>query len=349
MGPDSGDENIAHAVGMREVSTERGARFGSGYRPSQMMIVLGTTVIIALILSVTLKGFFSLGNLFALLRGISVLGIFGLGMAVVVIGKGIDLSQLAIACACAALSILMVDAGYPVVLALCACLVLAGGLGVLNGFLISIVEIPALFTTLASGLLVLGVARSSFVQHYVLYLTEGHNGLLSLGRDVAGHVPVPVIVFIGCILMVHLFLSRVVLGRYIYAHGDNADAARLTGIAVRPLTMLEYALSAMIGYIGAILMVASSGMMHLQVVEGMFIYDVILVVVLGGVSLVGGRGGVMCVIAGSLLIGVMRNAMTIMDMDSQTQNIIMGFVLLVALVVDSYVHPRDDETAKQGD
>lgn len=348
MSTNSGDENIVREEGMRVAGSERRVGLGGGYRPSQMIIVMGTTVIIALILSVTLKGFFSYGNLLALLRGISVLGVFSLGMAVVVIGKGIDLSQLGVACACAALSILLIDAGYPVVLSLCACLVLAGVLGVINGFLISIVEIPALFATLASGLLALGVARSTFVQHYVLYLTEGHNGLIRLGGNVAGHIPVPVIVFICCASLVHLFLSRIVLGRFIYAHGDNADAARLTGISVRPLTMVEYAISAVIGYIGAMLMVASSGMMHLQIAEGTFIYDVILVVVLGGVSLVGGRGGVMCVIAGSLLIGVMRNAMTIMDMDSQTQNIIMGFVLLVALVVDSYVHPRDDETAKQG-
>jgi ribose transport system permease protein len=314
-----------------------------------MSIVLGTTVIIASVLSVSLKGFFSLGNLFALLRGISILGIFSLGMAVTVIGKGIDLSQIAIACACAALSIVMIDAGFPIAVSLCACLLLAGALGVLNGFLISIVEIPALFATLAFGLLVLGVARSAYVKHYVVYLTKGHNALLRLGGDLAGHVPVPVVVFAGCALVVHLFLSRTVLGRFIYAHGDNADAARLSGIAVRPLTMVEYAVSGMVGYIGAILMVSSSGMMHLQIVEGTFIYDVILVVVLGGVSLVGGRGGVMSVIAGSLLLGVMSNAMTIMNMDSQTQNIIMGFVLLLALVLDSWAHPRDDETAKQGD
>lgn len=331
------------------LSGERKMGAGGGYRPSQMVIVLGCTLVIAAILSVTLKGFFSLGNLFALLRGISVLGVFSLGMAIVVIGKGIDLSQLAIACACAALSIIMIDAGYSPFVSLLICMAVAAALGILNGYLISIIEIPALFATLAFGLLILGVTRSTFVQHYVVYLTEGHNDLIILGGNIAGHIPIPVIIFLCCAILVHLFLSQTVLGRFIYAHGDNADAARLTGIAVRPLTMVEYAISAVIGYLGAMMMVASSGMMHLQIAEGTFIYDVILVVVLGGISLVGGRGGVMCVIAGSLLIGVMRNAMTIMDMDSQTQNIIMGFVLLLALVVDSYVHPRDDETAKQGD
>ncbi len=320
-----------------------------GYRPSQTGIVLGATFIIALILSVTLKGFFSTGNLFAMLRSISILGIFGIGMAVVVIGKGIDLSQIAIASVCAAGSIIMINAGYSVVWSLLAGFVIATGIGVLNGFLISFVEIPALFSTLASGLFTLGVMRSTYVPAYVVFLSPEHKELLRFGGNIANGLPVPVLIFSGSALLLHLFLSKTVWGRYIYAHGDNADAARLTGIAVRPLTMLEYALSLGIGYIAAILMVASTGLMHLQIAEGTLIYDVILVVVLGGVSLIGGRGGVMGVIAGTLLVGVIRNAMTIMDIDSQTQNILMGIVLLMALIIDSILHPRDDETAKQGD
>jgi ribose transport system permease protein len=162
-------------------------------------------------------------------------------------------------------------------------------------------------------------------------------------------VPVPILIFGATAILLHLFLSRTVLGRSIYAHGDNPDAARLTGIATRPLTMLEYALSAAIGYVGGVVMIAETALMHLQVAESTLIFDVIMVVVLGGVSLVGGRGNVMSVVVGTLLIGVLLNGMTIMDMDVQTQNIIKGIVLLVAIVLDSYLHPRDEETSKQGD
>jgi ribose transport system permease protein len=120
-------------------------------------------------------------------------------------------------------------------------------------------------------------------------------------------------------------------------------------MATRPLTMLEYALCSGIGYVGGVMMVASTSLMHLQIAESTVIFDVILVVVLGGVSLVGGRGNVFSVIAGTLLIGVLLNAMTIMNLDIQTQDMIKGAVLLVAITLDSYVHPRDEETAKQGD
>jgi ribose transport system permease protein len=85
------------------------------------------------------------------------------------------------------------------------------------------------------------------------------------------------------------------------------------------------------------------------VVVGTQIFDVILVVVLGGISLVGGRGGVFSVIVGCALIGTLLNAFTIMDVNTEVQNIIRGVVLLVAIIVDNWLHPRDEETARQGD
>ena len=117
-----------------------------------------------------------------------------------------------------------------------------------------------------------------------------------------------------------MFLTRTTLGRFIYVHGDNAEAARLTGVAVRPLTMLEYALSSAIGYVGGVIMIAETGLMHLQVAGSTLIFDVIMVVVLGGVSLVGGRGNVPGVLAGTLLIGVLLNGMTIMDLDIELKH-----------------------------
>lgn len=318
-------------------------------RPSQTTAVLAMCVILIVAFSATLNGFFTVGNLFALARNISILGILALGMAVVVIGRGLDLSQVAAFAASTAIAIIVMNAGYPTWLALLIGLVLAIVIGVLNGFLISVVEMPPLLTTLASSLAVLGIIRSTAVQHYVVYLGKGHDDFMKLGGNLWDGVPVPILIFGATAILLHLFLSRTVLGRSIYAHGDNPDASRLTGLATRPLTMLEYALSAGIGYVGGVVMIAETALMHLQVAESTLIFDVIMVVVLGGVSLVGGRGNVMSVVVGTLLIGVLLNGMTIMDMDVQTQNIIKGIVLLVAIVLDSYLYPRDEETSKQGD
>jgi ribose transport system permease protein len=329
--------------------TVAGVQQSGGGGPSQAVIVLGVTLVLFLLLSIILPGFISLGNLFTLSRNISILGILGLGMAVVVIGRGIDLSQIATLACSSAIAITLLNNGWPPLAAIGFGLLLSVAIGLANGYLVSVIEIPPLFTTLASSLLVLGVTRALVVPHYQVFLQPGHDWLLALGGTVPGGVPVSVIAFAICALFLHLFLSRTVLGRFIYAHGDNAQAARLSGMATRPLTMLEYAICSGIGYVGGVIMVGSTALMHLQVAESTMIFDVILVVVLGGVSLVGGRGNVVSVIAGTLLIGVLLNAMTIMNLDIQTQDMIKGAVLLVAIMLDSYIHPRDEETAKQGD
>ncbi|WP_244485114.1 ABC transporter permease [Bradyrhizobium tropiciagri] len=316
---------------------------------TQTTAVLAMCAALIVVFSIFLNGFLTLGNLFALARNISILGILALGMAVVVIGRGLDLSQVASFAASTAIAIILMNSGYATPVALFIGFVMAIAIGFLNGFLISVIEMPPLLTTLASSLAVLGVVRTTAVQHYVVYLSKGHDEFLRLGGNVWGGVPISILIFAATAVVVHLFLSRTVIGRFVYAHGDNPDAARQTGLPTRPLTMIEYALCAAIGYIGGVVMVAQTALMHLQVAESTIIFDVIMVVVLGGVSLVGGRGNVMSVIAGTLLIGVLLNGMTIMDMDVQTQNIVKGIVLLIAILLDSRLHPRDEETSKQGD
>lgn len=326
-----------------------GSSGARGLKLTQTTAVLVMCAALIVVFSIFLKGFLTFGNLFALARNISILGILALGMAVVVIGRGLDLSQVASLAASTAIAIILMNSGYATPVALLIGFVMAIAIGILNGFLISVIEMPPLLTTLASSLAVLGIVRTTAVQHYVVYLSKGHDEFLRLGGNIWGGVPISILIFAATALVVHLFLSRTVVGRFVYAHGDNPDAARQTGLPTRPLTMIEYALCAAIGYIGGVVMIAQTALMHLQVAESTIIFDVIMVVVLGGVSLVGGRGNVMSVIAGTLLIGVLLNGMTIMDMDVQSQNIVKGVVLLIAILLDSRLHPRDEETSKQGD
>ncbi|HQT80497.1 MAG TPA: hypothetical protein PLD10_25940, partial [Rhodopila sp.] len=138
-------------------------------------------------------------------------------------------------------------------------------------------------------------------------------------------------------------------GRFIYSQGDNPDAARMAGIALRPLTVLEYVIVALVAWLAGLVWIGTTGSMQMQITQGTMVFDVILVVVLGGISLVGGRGGVFSVVVGCALIGTLLNAFTIMDVNSEVQNIIRGFVLLAAIILDNWLHPRDEETARQGD
>jgi len=116
-------------------------------------------------------------------------------------------------------------------------------------------------------------------------------------------------VWVGSFL--HCFLSGTSIGRFIYAQGDNPEAARLSGIALRPQIVLEYVLVAVFAWLAGLVWIGQTGSMQTNiVVVGAKVFDVILVVVLGGISLVGGRGGVLSVIVGCALIGTQLNAFT---------------------------------------
>ena len=131
--------------------------------------------------------------------------------------------------------------------------------------------------------------------------------------------------------------------------GDNPAAARASGIATRPLILLQYVLSAMIGYFAGLVTAISVASMNTRVVNSTLVYDVILVAVIGGISLSGGRGNIRNVIVGTMLIGILLNGMTMLNMPYTAQNIVKGGVLLIAIIVDSYFNPRDEQTSQQGD
>lgn len=326
------------------------AALGRGIRRlGQEQIVLFTTLVLAVAFSVFVPGFASVKNILTLLDGIAVLGILSLGAAIVIIGRGLDISQVASLAIGAALAAVVMRDGGSISSGIVCGFAIALAIGATNGLVIAFVEVPPLFATLATNLLMYGLAQNFIVgSTYLVYVPDNAKAFLALGGGLGG-VPVPVLIFVGLALLVHLFLSRTRLGRFIYAHGDNPEAARLSGIPLRPLIILEYSLSAVIGYLAGLVLMATLSSIDTQIVMGTEIFDVILVAVLGGVSLVGGRGGVLSVIAGGLLIGVMLNGMTLLNMSNDAQNIFRGLVLLVAIVGDNLLHPRDEETARQGD
>lgn len=311
--------------------------------------MVGVTLLLAAGFALTLPGFATIGNLLGLTRSVAILGILGIAMSVVVIGRGLDLSLVATMAVSSAFALQLMQQGWGWPGAVAAGMGVAIVIGLINGFIIAFVEVPALFTTLATGFLIFGLGRTFLLGGLITYLPAGMESFSWLGQGRLWGIPAPVIVLALVAIVVQVFLSRMTVGRFVYAHGDNIEAARLTGIAVRPLTMLEYAICAAIGCVAGLVMAASTASINTQIVNSTLIFDVILVVVLGGVSLVGGRGGVLSVLAGTALIGTLLNGMTILDLDNNVQNIVKGGVLLAAIILDNRLHPRDEETARQGD
>ncbi|TDE41145.1 ABC transporter permease [Antarcticimicrobium sediminis] len=315
----------------------------------QQTIVTGLFLVIFLMFAIFLPGFFTAGNLLVLIRSVSVLGILGLGMAIVVIGRGIDLSMIATLSVPAALVMTLAAAGYHPVVAILAGLAFSIATGIVNGVLVAYAEIPALFTTLAVGIGIAGIGQSGMFEYDIIAWPVELDSIAWIGRGKIFGLPYSILAFAAAALIVHVFLKKTRLGFFIYAIGDNLSAARITGVRARPIIILQYVMSAGIALFAGLVLSASSNSMDTRIFNLTWIYDVILVVVLGGIGLSGGRGGVMNVIIGTILIGTIVNGMTILNVSFQGQNLVRGLILLSALLLDSIVNPRNEETAKQGD
>ena len=296
-----------------------------------------------------LPGFAQVDNLLTLLQNVAILGILGLGMAVVVIGRGIDISMIAALAVPSGFLLQSVSNGQSIEAAALSALVLSLLFGLANGWLIAYAEVPSLFTTLASGLFLAGLGQAVIFQLEVVQWPQALDAIVWMGRGSLAGIPMPVVMFgFACALMA-LLLRRLRAGAFIYAIGDNPLTARATGLPTRPIILLEYLLAALIGLFAGLVMAASVNSMPTRIYNSTMVYDVVLVVVLGGIGLSGGRGGVVNVIIGTLLIGTLLNGMTIMDISYSVQNIIKGLVLLAAILIDSVLNPRNEETAQQGD
>jgi ribose transport system permease protein len=318
-------------------------------RVTQQEIVFVVFAVLFAVFAVSLPGFLSTDNMLTLLQNVAVLGILGLAMAIVVLGRGIDISLIAALAMPPGLVLQMVQNGHSLAGSIVTALLFSVVFGLVNGWLIAFADVPSLFATLATGIFVAGLGQAFLFQLDVVQWSPGMDGFEFLGQGNVLGVPMPIILFALACGLVAFMLRRTRFGAYIYAIGDNPFGARVTGVPTRPIIVLQYMLAALIGCFAGLVMASSVNSMPTRIFNSTLIYDVILVVVLGGIGLSGGRGGVMNVVIGTLLIGTMLNGMTIMDVSYSAQNLVKGVVLLAAVILDSFLNPRNEETAQQGD
>lgn len=316
---------------------------------NQERIVLAIAVGLFVIFSATLPGFLNPDNVLSLVQNVSILGILGVAMAIAIIGRGIDLSILSTMPISVAWMLNLVNGGMPLWLALLCALAFVVAVGIVNGVLVAYVEIPAIFATLAMGIVIYGFGKSVLVPIEAVYVTASDSWFYSIGSGRVLGVPTPVIVFAVVAAIAWLFLRYLKPGRFIYGMGDNPAAARITGIPVRPMIVVQYVLTSIIALIAGIVMATALAGINTRLALSTMIYDVILVVVLGGIGLSGGKGGIRNVVVGTILIGILLNGMTILNLTYTVQSILKSVILLAAIVVDTLLNPRDEQTAQHGD
>ena len=322
---------------------------------NQELIILIVTVVIFAGFSVFLDKFFSTGNLLTLMRSVSILGILSIAMAVVVISKGIDLSLIAtLAVGTALASVLssgdvLPSIDLPFIYAVLIGFIFTAILCALTGILVAYWDMASVFVTLAMAGVIYGLGRTLFIGDELNYLPEDAVWLEYLGRGQLFGVPMPIICFLSLAFLMHLVLTKTTFGKFVYSIGDSGLAARTAGVPVRPILVMIFIIAGLVAYFAGLLTAGAISSINTRMVSGSMIYDVLLVVVVGGIGLSGGKGGMHNVILGTLLIGTLLNGMVIMDISFIVQNLIKGIILLVAIMTDTILNPRDEQTTQQGD
>jgi ribose transport system permease protein len=308
-------------------------------------IVMAATAALVLFFSLFVDGFANLGNFKVIASNSAALLMLSCGMGVVIISRGLDLSVVAAMVAGAATFGILTVAGWSVFPAFVVSVLAVLAIGVFNGWLIAYVEIPAMLTTLATAMVITGFFRYEVLNgEYLLMLPSDSRAVQLLSGDTPAILAV--IVFIASWML----LRYTTMGRVTYALGDNAAAARLSGLPVRLTTLGIYAFAALTALFAGLVVAAASSTVDFRIVtNGSLLFEAILVVVLGGIPLRGGRGGMRNILVGLALIAVLRNGMTLLNLTTQTQDMFKGVVLLIAIVIDNYINPRDTENDTVGD
>tara|TARA_B100001057_G_scaffold201237_1_gene201982 strand:- start:617 stop:1603 length:987 start_codon:yes stop_codon:yes gene_type:complete len=322
---------------------------------NQELIILIVTVVIFAGFSIFLDKFFSTGNLLTLMRSVSILGILSIAMAVVVISKGIDLSLIATLAVGTALASVMSSPDVlpsfdlPFMYAVLLGFLFTAILCAITGILVAYWDMASVFVTLAMAGVIYGLGRTLFIGDELNYLPEDAIWLEYLGRGQLLGVPMPIICFLSLAFVMHLVLTKTTFGKFVYSIGDSGLAARTAGVPVRPILVIIFIIAGLVAYFAGLLTAGAISSINTRMVSGSMIYDVLLVVVVGGIGLSGGKGGMHNVILGTLLIGTLLNGMVIMDISFIVQNLIKGIILLIAIMTDTILNPRDEQTTQQGD
>jgi ribose transport system permease protein len=314
-------------------------------------VVIVMTIALAIVFAFSIDGFATLGNFRVIFSNSTSLVILSCGMAVVILSRGLDLALIAEMVAGATTFSTLINAGLGGSSAFVVTVIAMTLVGFVNGWLIAYAEIPSILATLASAMAITGIFRFAILRgEYLLLLPKSNPAVVFFSGEIAPGVSAPVALMITTLIASWLLLRYSSAGRIIYAMGDNFQAARLSGLPVRTTTVLVYIYAALTALLAGLIISAASGTVDFRTVtNGGLLFEVILVVVLGGIPLRGGRGGIRNILVGAALIAILRNGMTLLDVSTQIQDVLKGAVLIAAIVIDNYLNPRDAETDTVGD
>ncbi|EPH6584492.1 ribose ABC transporter, permease protein [Vibrio cholerae] len=279
--------------------------------------------------------FFTVDNLLNILRQTSVNAIIAVGMTLVILTAGIDLSVGSVLALCGAFAATLVAMEVPVLVAVPTALLAGAALGAISGIIIAKGKVQAFIATLVTMTLLRGVTMVYTDGRPISTgFTDTADTFAWFGTGYALGIPVPVWLMVVVFVGAWYLLNHTRFGRYVYAVGGNESATRLSGINVDRVKIGVYAICGLLAALAGI--IVTSRLSSAQPTAGMgYELDAIAAVVLGGTSLMGGKGRIMGTLIGALIIGFLNNALNLLDVSSYYQMIAKAVVILLAVLVDN--------------
>lgn len=290
--------------------------------------------------STTLSPFFLTRiNLLDLVTPYVFIGLLAFGLTFVVIAGEIDISVTSTLAVSVVSFAQLLDNGVNVWIAAVAGLAVATALGLVNGLLVALLDLPSLAITLGTLAAYQGLA-------FVILSGEGvaefPQGYLNIGGGYIGRdLPVALIVLIVAAIVLGVVLHATRFGRYLFAIGNNREAARLSGVPALRTRVTVFALAGLMAGVAGVAYVGFFGSARADAAQGSLL-DVVTAVVLGGVNIFGGSGSMLGVFLALVLVAVLRNGMQLANLGGDTQNIVVGVLLLVSIIAGNLVAAAQD-------
>lgn len=327
-------EKTVRTQEQQPASAKPGSAGGFLRRQLQQSLAFATLVVLLLFFSIASPNFFTFSNISGVLLSTAVIGILALGTTFVIITGGIDLSiGTGMTLSAVMTGIFLTNLQLPLIVGVIGGIATGALMGLVNGMNIAILRLPPFIATLAMMLIAQGLALViSGVKPIYFSSVVGFKSI-SLGSLVPG-IPNAVLILFVLAIVAYLLLSRTIVGRYTFAIGSNEEATRLSGVNTRKWKIVIYTTAGIFTGIAGVVIAARLDSAQPQLGVG-YELQAIAAVVIGGTSLLGGRGSIMGTLIGALIMSVLINGLRILSIQTEWQNVVVGVVILAAVFTDS--------------
>ncbi len=304
--------------------------------------------LLSLFFAIMSDKFFTVSNGLLVLRQVSENVCIAVGMTLVILTAGIDLSVGAVLALCGAITAGLLNngiavpafnlyIGFTILGAILAGILLGSALGFFNGFVITKFNVPPFIATLAMLIMARGFTK--------LY-TQGKpisifpDSFKKIGNGVFLNIPIPIWIVMVVVLLAIVLTKKMKLGRYIYAIGGNENAAKLSGININKIKIIVYTITGALAALLGLITTAKLDSAQIDAGTG-YELDAIAAVVIGGTSLSGGKGTILGTVLGAIIIGVLNNGLILLDVSPFWQEVAKGAVILLAVIIDKLGNKKD--------